>query len=59
MAESKRLELERRLNTKSKKFSKQYRKERGGLKALPFLNIFLNAFYPFILFSMLLLSDHW
>lgn len=55
MAESERLELERRVNTKSKKFSKQYRKEMGGLLALPFL----NAFYPFILLSMLLLSDHW
>ena len=46
MAESERLELERRVNTKSKKFSTQYRKEMGGLLALPFL----NAFYPFILF---------
>ena len=55
MAESERLELERRFNTKSKKFSTQYRKEMGGLSALPFL----NTFYPLILFSMLLLSDHW
>ena len=29
MAESERLELERRVNTKSKKFSKQYRSETG------------------------------
>ena len=57
MAESERLEQRRAV--KIKKFSTQYRKERGGLKALPFLNIFLNAFYPLILFSMLLLSDHW